>query len=167
MGAYINVEPPPSVLPLFETDATEVLETSNSKEIQIATQAVLSEGGTVTGISAYVKGPSNRDLRYAIYTDNSGQPGDLIVESAVAGTLSSEFAWQEIAVTPTHLTAGTYWLALAFEFRQQYFNHSAAGQGQTRYKNNDAVGNGFTAQWNSSDQSGTERISIYASYTPD
>ena len=164
IAAYINAD---SAVFLFETNATEALDTNNKADTQIATQAVLSEGGTITSIFGYVKGSPTKELRFAIYTDNSGEPGDLIVESAVATGLSSQFGWHEIAVTPTHLTAGTYWLAMAFEHKNQYFNHSASGQGQTRYKSNDAVTNGFTSQWSASDQSGTERISIYASYTPD
>jgi len=163
VATYINVE---SAEFLFESSAIGAIEVDNMADTQIATQAVLSKGGTVTSISAYIRG-GVKGLRFAIYTDNGGQPGDLIVESASVAGISNKFEWQQVAVASTHLTAGTYWLALAFDVKQQVFNHSESGSGQLRYKSNDAVANGFTAQWNSSDQSRTERISIYASYIPD
>lgn len=166
IAAYINSDAA-IASSLFETDATESLEKKKKADVQIATQAVLSEDGTVTSILGYIKGPPPKKLRFAIYTDNSGEPGNLIVESAVDTVTSNAFYWHEIAVTSTHLTAGTYWLTMAFEHKNQYYNHSSSGQGQLRYKNNDAVTNGFTSQWTSSDDSGTERVSIYASYTAD
>lgn len=61
----------------------------------------------------------------------------------------------------TLLTAGTYWLALAFSQSNMYYAHTTAS-GETRYKNWDAVNNGFTATWGGSDASLSRTISIYA-----
>ena len=64
----------------------ENVESSDLKKVadqQLATRAVLTEDGTVTSISAYVKGPTSKLLRYAVYSDSGGEPGSLIVESAV------------------------------------------------------------------------------------
>ncbi len=136
-------------------------------DTQFATQVTLPEDGTVTSISAYVKGASiAKKLCYALYTDSSGEPGTLIVESVAEAMGSSSYHWHETAITPTALSAGNYWLALAFEFKNAYVTQSAVGLGQTRHKSYDAVGSGgFLASWGASDVSNTRRLSIYATYT--
>ena len=136
------------------------------ENVQYATQTVLPEDGTVTSISAYVTGASApKKLCYALYTDSSGEPGTLIIESVAEAIGVTTYHWHEISITPTELSAGTYWLALAFEFKNMYVKQSAPGGGQTRHKNNDAVANGFLSSWGTSDASNTRRLSIYATYT--
>ena len=164
IAAYISVEPGKTI---FETDAIGAVGIKNKQQIQIATQAVLSVDATVDSISGYVKGPVGSNLRFARYSDKVGEPGDLLVETTVDAVQDNKFYWHKVSVTPTHLTAGTYWLAMALEVRQQSLNQSTVGSGQVRDRNNDAVANGFTSQWGISDDSGTERVSIYATYTPD
>jgi len=135
-------------------------------DTQFATQVTLPEDGTVTSISAYVKGQNSaKKLCYALYTDSSGEPGALIVESAAEAIELTSYHWHPISITPTELSAGTYWLALAFEFKSMYVTQSAEGSGQTRHKGYDAVANGFLASWGTSDVSNTRRLSIYATYT--
>ncbi|MBU0616416.1 MAG: hypothetical protein KKI02_01730, partial [Planctomycetes bacterium] len=91
----------------------------------------------------------------------------LIVESAAEPIGSLVFWWRTLDVTPTPLTAGTYWLALAFEKAAMSCVQSPAGEGQLRYKNNNAVSNGFLASWGASDSSSDRQISIYGTYTTD
>ena len=146
------------------------IESSNLSGVaneQIATQVILLEDGTVTSISAYVKGPLPFDLRYAIYSDSGGEPGSLIVETVAEAGGFNLFHWHTIDIAPTSLTSGTYWLVLAFENSATTCVQSDPGAGQLRRKDNDAVGNGFLASWGVSDVSNTTQISIYASYTPD
>jgi hypothetical protein len=147
--------------------AIESNELGGVADQQIARQAILCEDGTVTSISAYVKGPKSKKLRYAIYADSGGEPGALIIESAADAMGSVGFHWHTIDIAPTHLTAGTYWLALAFDHFNSSARQSDLGKGQLRHKNYDAVGSGFAAAWGASDVSNTTRISIYATYTPD
>lgn len=132
---------------------------------QIATQVTLSGPGTLTGISAYVRGSTSKLLRYAMYTDSGGEPGTLIVETANDAVGSSSYHWHTISTAPTALTAGTYWLALSFEHQNMYYKYSTSG-GATRYNNNDAVGGGYSASWGSSSDSNSAQVSIYATYTP-
>ncbi len=134
-------------------------------DTQFATQVTLPEDGTVTSISAHVKGPVTKMLCYALYTDSSGEPGTLVVESVAEATGLNEYHWHQISITPTALSAGTYWLALAFSFKNTYVTQSAEGLGQTRHKSYDAVSSGFLASWGASDVSNTRRLSIYATYT--
>jgi len=142
----------------------------SGKDVQFATQVSLAEDETVTSISAYVqKGPDTgrpphppQNLRYAIYTDNNGEPGTLIVQSAAEAVESTFYHWHEVSITPTEFSAGTYWLALAFDNDKMMGKQSLPGSGQTRHKSNNAVANGFLSSWGTSDESNTRRLSIYA-----
>ncbi len=131
---------------------------------QLATQVTLGQDATLTAISAYVKGPSPKKLRYAIYADSGGEPGTLIAETTVEAVGSNSFHWHEISIGPTALNAGTYWLALAFEHNNMYYKYTSSGQSRT--KDRDAVDNGFSAPWGPSDSSPTRSISIYGIATP-
>jgi Tfp pilus assembly protein PilX len=134
---------------------------------QLAMQAALFEDGTVVSISAHVKGPSPKMLRFAIYSDAAGEPDALIVESATGVVGSNSYYWHTMDITPTHLTTGTYWLALSFNHDGVYCVQSGVGEGQLRQKSHDAVGGGFLASWGASDDSNTRQISIYGTYVPD
>lgn len=151
----------------FGNENIESSDLNNVKETQIATQVSLAENGTVTSISAYVKGTTPKLLRLAIYSDAGGEPGSLIVETVTEAVESNLFHWHTTDISPTSLTAGTYWLALAFEHDTMYCKQSGSGAGQLRRKNHDAVGSGFLSSWGTSDDSSTQRISIYGTYTRD
>ncbi len=129
---------------------------------QIATQVSLLEDGTITSISAHVGG-SNKVVRYAIYSDVAGEPGALLAESA---DVISDFSmsWLSIDVPATALTAGTYWLALSFDHNAHTYTYQTGGE--TRYLNHRATGNGYTANWGSSNASFSRTISIFGTYTP-
>jgi len=77
-------------------------------------QVTMPEDGTVTTMSAYSRFSSGQTSQYrvGIYTDNAGEPGNLIVGSA-AGYQTTSFAWNVFDITDTFLPAGTYWLAFA------------------------------------------------------
>lgn len=137
----------------------------SGEDIQYASQATLDEDKTITSILAYVGGWSAKNIRFAIYTDNAGEPGTLIVETASEKLGSIVYHWHEISIAETDLAAGTYWLALAFERNFMYVTQSATGSGQTRHKNYDAVGDGFDSPWGVSDVSNTRCISICGAYT--
>ncbi len=78
-------------------------------------QAVLSQDGVVDHLMVYLQ---NCDAMVAIYTDNNGQPGALLVQSnSTRGN-----GLTPVLVPPTVLSAGTYWLALQADgyFREKY-----------------------------------------------
>jgi prepilin-type N-terminal cleavage/methylation domain-containing protein len=149
----------------FGNENVEAEELTDVADIQLATQVTLPEDGTITSISAYVQGSTVKFLCYALYTDSSGEPGTLIVESVAEALGSTTYHWHPISVTPTALSAGTYWLALAFDFKSSCVRQSTGSVGQTRHRNNNAVANGFLASWGTSDASNSRRLSIYATYT--
>jgi type II secretory pathway pseudopilin PulG len=156
-----------SSLQNFGNETIENEELNNCKNIQICTQVTLPVDITVISISAYIKGPPPKLVRYAIYTDNAGEPDTLVVESEAQAVDSESYYWQTISITPAALSAGTYWLALAFEHNTMYLKQSEEGLGQTRHKNNNAVDNGFTASWGASDETNTRRVNMYATYIVD
>lgn len=146
--------------PVLGTDNEYASQQSNVDDIQIATQVVLAEDVTVTAISAYIKGAPPKELRYGIYTDSGGEPDTLVVSTNATSTGSGGFGWLQIAITSTDLSAGTYWLAMSFESQGMAYRHTAGGE--TRYKNHDAVANGFLSPWGASDASLNHTISIHA-----
>ena len=68
-------------------------------------------------------------------------------------------------MTPTVLTAGTYWLALSFENGNARYYYESTG-GQTRYVVKDAAKNGYLSNWGTSTATYPRKISIYGTYTP-
>jgi len=130
--------------------------------LMLATQKVLNENMTVGTIGAYVKGSPSKDIRFALYDDAAGEPGALIVETAAENMWSSQYHWHTIAIAPEALTAGMYWVAIAFEQFNSDIKYSAAGEGQLRGRDYDATGSGFPASWGTSDGSDTRRLSMYA-----
>ena len=134
---------------------------------QIATQVTVPQDGFVDSITAYVYGPGGppKKVRYAIYTDSAGEP-DTLVEQTNSVQRSGAAAWLTIDLPLTSLTAGTYWLALAFNRTDLEYYYDGVG-GQTRYSDNDADANGYTAAWGVSTTTNTRRISIYATIHTD
>ncbi len=132
---------------------------------QIATQVTVPQDGFVDSITAYQAGGNNKKVIYAIYTDSAGEPDALIAETATAQR-SSAAAWLTIDLPVTFVTAGTYWLALAFNSTTEEYYYDGAG-GQTRYSDDDAISNGYTATWGVTTTTNTRRISIYATIHTD
>jgi hypothetical protein len=146
----------------YETQSAET--TSGLNGVQVGTRVSLAEDGTLNSITAYIDpGGGGKDYRFAIYTDNAGEPGNLIVQSAVDN--QSGIGWKTINVTPTPLTAGTYWLALSFSFSGQAYYHTDTG-GNTRHKLHNAVDNGFISVWPGETTPYPYQVSIYGTYTP-
>jgi hypothetical protein len=151
----------------FGNETVESTTLSDMPNQQIASQVTLAEDGTAMSISAYVGGPPPKLVRYAIYSDAGGEPDALIVESDTASMQSPSLHWMTVDITPTPLPAGTYWLALALEKSAMKCVESPPGEGQLRYRDNDAVANGFLSSWGASDFSADRQISIYGTYTSD
>lgn len=74
----------------------------------VATKYTLSQAGVVTSVSIYSVKSAN--VKVAIYADNSGAPGNLLVANN-APTAVSANQWKTISIASTSLAAGTYWIA--------------------------------------------------------
>jgi len=147
----------------FGSDSTAGTNLISTKNWQVASKADLSCVALITSISAYIKAPPPRDVRFAIYTDSAGEPGDLIVQTDTVTTGLPFFGWTTIDITPTEISPGTYWLALAVTKQNIDIRQSAFGLGQLRIKTGtDAATNGFDPVWGVSESSASRSVSIYA-----
>lgn len=145
----------------YETQfATNVPE---SAKVQIATQVVLPENGTLESITAYLTGVNGKKYGFALYSDAGGEPGNLIVQSGTGN--GGGTGWKTLSVTATPLNANTFWLALCLEHASHHHFRENSG-GQIRVKFNDAIKYGFTESWGSSNGSYPYKVSIYGTYTP-
>lgn len=135
--------------------------TNYADEYQVATQVTLPEDCTLLGLTAYVGGTQG-DMRYAIYSDNAGQPGTLLAESEKEQS-SDPMQWVAIEMPGTALTAGTYWLALSLDDVGQSFGFEPTG-GTTYYAPRDAADIGFSSSWSGTEATTSERISIFGTY---
>ncbi len=133
---------------------------TSTHDVQVATRFTVLDPVTISGIAAYTGGHHNKDFRVAVYDDSGGEPDTLLAESAAERTASS-MDWTTLTVPDTFLAPGDYWLAVAFEHKNQCYQYTSGG-GELRTKSNDAVKNGFLATWGASDSTETGRLSIYA-----
>jgi hypothetical protein len=133
------------------------------KDYQISTKVSLSEQGILKSLSAYVGG-DNQKLRLAIYSDNAGQPNKLLAQSAI-GNSQKSMSWVTLTVPDTSLSAGNYWLAIAFSDNDQKYRYDSklAGAG-VRNKSYDGVDKGFIGNWSTSNGTQAGAISIYGTY---
>ena len=149
----------------FGNDTVYASSRSDAEDAQIATLVTLPEDGTLTSISAYVYRSSGESgkIRYAIYSDNGGEPDALIVQTSLAYQPSG-WGWFTVGVSNTALTAGSYWLAVSQKEDSDAYRYES-GTGQTRRHSNDGQGDGYVSTWNSSVNSNTRSVSMYATYT--
>lgn len=88
--------------------ATEATTTNNSTGFIVYNQYTTGGSAYATSMKVYCRVNSN--VRLAIYSDSSGHPGTLLVESASTALTAGD--WRSISITPTLLSASTaYWLA--------------------------------------------------------
>ncbi len=168
---FQEVKQPPALLGHWRLDddpgpmGFDTIYTSSQKNTenrQVATLVTLTEPMYVRRILAYVGGQKDENVRYAVYADNAGEPGGLIVQSPTAQPGSAAPGWFGIDVPVTRLDPGDYWLALSFEDDKLTYRHTTGGQ--SRENNNPAAvaPGGFVGTWGASSASSTRRISIYA-----
>ncbi|MCZ6652239.1 MAG: hypothetical protein O7D91_04350 [Planctomycetota bacterium] len=133
---------------------------------QIAFRVTLAESGTLTSISVYLNGVPPKEVRYGLYTDSGGEPDQLIVESAARETDVNAFKWVTINMPATTLAAGDYWIAFGLDHSNMAFMKKD-GSGSTRYKDYDAIPDGYLSAWGASDFSVAWQIGAFANFVPD
>jgi hypothetical protein len=75
------------------------------------------------GVNWAATGPC--DIRVALYSAGTDKPASLKVESATTAATSST-GWQDITVTETHVSSGTYWIALQVSTMKQLYYASGS-----------------------------------------
>ncbi|MEQ9406109.1 MAG: hypothetical protein RIK87_00220 [Fuerstiella sp.] len=131
----------------------------------VAMKVTLEQASMFTSLSGLFH-DQDRSVRYAIYSDNSGEPGNLLVETDKVSPPGSGPQWTTLNVAPTILPAGDYWLAFGIDSNNQKYFYDADATQQVRYRNYDPVTNGFLTTWGVSDAALTQKISFYGTFTP-
>lgn len=126
-----------------------------------AMRTTLAEAGTMTAISAYINGPAGNKVRYALYEDDAGLPGDLVAETDVANIASTTFQWQSLDTPATELDAGAYWLAMTFDTGWAQIGVTLGGGPYASRNAPGAVDGGYPASFGWTLTSAL-RLSIYA-----
>jgi len=90
----------------------------------ISQQADLSQSATIQSLSFYV-GTTGGQLRLGIYSDNNGNPGTLLAQTA-AFTPTTGWNTQNVQ-TPVLLPAGTYWLTYLPQSNNLHFRIGFTG----------------------------------------
>jgi len=121
----------------------------------LAQSATLGEDNTLVSLSFYVN-TAVGDLQLGIYTDSSGTPGTLLTSTS---TFTPTTGWNTQSVTPTALTAGTYWLAYEPQNNGLHFPFFS-GAGSYCYKSN-TFGSMPSSFGGCTGGSGTGRWSFY------
>ena len=125
----------------------------------IATKYTLSQAGTVTQVSIYSGKSGN--VKAAIYADNSGAPGGLLVAKNVPTAVGAG-QWTTISVAPTSLAAGTYWIA--FNEDVNYLRVYKSGATRQAAYMSYAFSNDMPTSWTPNGYQNLDYI-CYATYT--
>ena len=128
----------------------------------VAGGVTLAEDGTVSSITAYMKGAPPKLVRAAIYTDSAGEPGALIAQSGNVSAAGG-WAWVTFTLPSTPLVAGNYWLAIHFDSDSQTWAYGGAGAIRRKTQ---AFASGPPDPWGASTDTYVGSLSVYATYTP-
>ena len=142
-----------------ETAILSVNDSGNSNTL-VTQEAALSQPGTLQSLSLYVVTAAG-NLRLGIYdaTGSGGGPGNLLSQtSSVVPTTS----WNTVPVSPTALSAGTYWLAFLSD-SNSLVTMATTGSGSYRYYTHSFGSLSNTLSNPSGDGSG--HYSLYATLT--
>jgi len=125
----------------------------------VATKYTLSQAGTVTKVSVY--SVYSGLVKTAIYADNSGAPGSLLVANNVPTAVDAG-QWTTINIGPINLAAGTYWIAFNQDVNYMRM-YRAGGTRQAAYMGF-AFSNDMPTSWTPNGYQNLDYI-CYATYT--
>jgi hypothetical protein len=103
----ITALPTSVVITIGETNVLNTDDSGNGN-LLVAQQAVLSQSATIQNLSFYVA-TTGGQLRLGIYSDNGGNPGTLLAQTAAFTPVVTGWSTQNVQ-TPVLLPAGMYWL---------------------------------------------------------
>jgi uncharacterized protein (DUF2141 family) len=143
----------------FGTTSTAGTSVGGAAGYIAATKYVLSQAGTVTQVSVY--SANSGHVKVAVYADNSGAPGSLLVANNAATTVTGG-QWTTISIGPTSLAAGTYWIAFN-EDANSLRMYKAGGTRQAAYMSY-AFSNDMPTSWTPNGYQNADYV-CYATYT--
>ena len=118
----------------------------------------ITGNGQITSIGIKWASTEAGNVRVALYSAGSGKPASLLAESASTAIVTSA-GWQDVTVSCT-VTAGSYWVAIAFSAAKTVYYNVASRSYYTK-----SYG-AFDATWdNSSTQDANAQFYMRVTYT--
>lgn len=105
--------------------------------LYVASEYGLAQPALVYSLSLYIELGLGQ-VRVAIYANNAGLPGALIVQSQPQ---AEQAGWNMIHITPTYLPPGNYWLAYQFSGSDLAATYYTSGSPSGVYVNAPSFGN--------------------------
>lgn len=96
-------------------------DSSGAANILFADKYVFSTPGTVTKVGVYINSGAAGNIYIGLYSDSSG-PASLLTTS---GSTAVGAGWNDIAVTPYYIAAGTYWIGYVLSSASPHFLYGA------------------------------------------
>ena len=116
---------------LFGSQTVQPTADSNAAGSAQAFQVTNSTPGTANSITVYLSSNDAATTLWAgLYTDNNGQPGNLLASGSIASPQAG--AWDTVSITPTSVSAGNYWVALLGTGSALYFQDAQSGTCNTQ-----------------------------------
>jgi hypothetical protein len=125
---------------------------------------VLGSPVTAESISGYVGSSAAGLIQFMIYDDSSGKPNNLV--AATVPFAPSVNAWNTVAITPTSLPAGTYWLGWQANSAGTGLIYDAPSANCCSYNTYSACTFGSPPSPYPSGTTSSFRYSIYVNYCP-
>jgi hypothetical protein len=126
-------------------------------------------GGRVSSMSVHVgsvDSTPNNQFQLAIYSDNSGKPGNLIANSS-SGTLKAN-SWNSLAITASLKASTYYWLAYntnASRYDRNNMNYINSTSLRSAWQNSSQSFGSWPSSFGSISRQGAI-FSIYATFAP-
>lgn len=142
------------------------IQASGNPNLLMGSKFSLSESGTVSSMSAYIDGTPSGNAKLAIYSHDSlnNVPNALLVQTSSVGV--SGIGWLTAPVSPTSLTAGTYWLVVIHDGSSNRLRFNSAAAGSSVIKSM-SFASALPSPWGGT--TGTTQVgatySIYATYS--
>ncbi|HSA83584.1 MAG TPA: hypothetical protein VLF20_01710, partial [Patescibacteria group bacterium] len=95
------------------TDITGYYPSANNGTSALCTLIEVPDSGTVTSVSTHIQNTQANLFKVAIYTDNGGQPGNLIENTVTQGVPVSNQVNSLTLTNPYHFL-GNFWVCTAF-----------------------------------------------------
>jgi hypothetical protein len=165
----LNIVPPAHAATLGQTAVGTIPSAGLTANFKRGSKFALAEAGTIESVCAYLDGnggvSGNQQVRFAVYRDTNGVPGQKVGQSnAYAIASGTVAAWTCLSTGYVPLSAGSYWLVI----------HSGTVGGVVRdyydgdpnwFGNADVFSDGASASFGSGN-AGNGTLSIYAFVTP-
>ena len=153
----------------YTTRYNQQPDSASLNQRQIATQIELDTAGEINSIAASLRVFAPTTVRFGIYADYQGSPGELLgqtEETAVASNTTATFITIPLAAS-TKVAAGDYWLSVGFKDNASFrYQTGLFATGTTEWADPgfDPTAAGLMSYWENT-YTETRRASVFCNYT--